>query len=133
MDDLLAKRSIMRPPIVKGALADACLARFPNSALAPHIADLERLLMVTSSAPSALDGIPFGSRLVRSNTLVAVVRSCFSANAALGDMIRRVGPALKEDRVARGAVGGEEVDLVEAVREVVRSADPPARYSQPRY
>ena len=133
MEDIFNPRQVMKPPVVKGALSDAFLAKHPTSALAPHIADLERLMMVNSSAPSDLDAIPFGTTLGRFSTLVAVARAAYAANPDLGGMIRQIGPALQADRAARGGPGSDKTNMTEAVREVLRAAEAPTRSYQPRY
>lgn len=133
MEDVSHAPQVMKPPVVKDAMSDAFLLKHPTSALAPHMASLERLMMLNSSAPSDLDAIPFGTKLGRFSTLVAVARAAYSANPDLGGMIRQVGPALQADRTARGGPDSDSADMTESVREMVRTVEAPTRSYQPRY
>lgn len=124
---------VMKPPVVRKALNDVSGLLHPTSFLSPFLDDLERLLMVTSTAPCALDSIPFASKVSRSALLVATVRTAHAGNPALGEMIRRVLPGLVKDRAARGADAAEADVMVESVREVSRMETVQLRAPRPRY
>lgn len=121
-------RERCKPPVVKRDLHAACAPYWQDRALYPHIEEIERLLMIDADAPLALDQIPVRDSMARSFVLVDVVKNAYSGNQQLlGGFVKRVGGALKTDRVERGASeadSGIEADLESITRRVVISTKP---------
>lgn len=117
----------LKPPVVRQAMQDANAMVWGLRPLGKHIAELERLLMIDADAPIAFDSIPLRGTQLRSKALVDVCTRSFSANPALGSMIRRVGSALKEDRMERAGMT-DDVGMQEAVDKISRQVEVKAGY-----
>lgn len=119
-----------KPPVVRFDIDSACGRIWGTRPLASHLGDLERLLMIDADAPLEFDGIPSKPSKSRSVVLVGGVSRAFNANPALlGMMVKRVGGALKMDRLERNGQAiddaGIEVD-VETIKRVVEVNVKPA-------
>lgn len=127
-DYIADTRMRCKPPVVKQDLHAACAPLWQDRALYPHIGEIERLLMIDADAPIALDQIPVRDSMARSFVLVDVVKNAYSGNQQLlGGFVKRVGGALKTDRVERGASeadSGIEADLESITRTVVVNNKP---------
>lgn len=67
----------------------------------PYMPMMERLLSTDAKAPALLDVLVHQSTAQRSGGLVESLKVCLKDNPGMTQLIQRVGPGLKDDRLER--------------------------------
>lgn len=116
-----------RAPILKVDINAACDLLWAVRPLGTHISELETLMMTSVDAPSMFDGIPLRGSNSRSKTLVDVITKSFSSNPQLAGMLKRVAPAMREDRAARVS-DGDQISIHEAASQISRQIEVKSTY-----
>jgi hypothetical protein len=113
--------TLIKPPVLKTSIDEASSNSWLGRPLTAHLAELEKLLMVNASAPTAFDALPMMSAQKRSPALVGGLVAAKKTNPTLETWVQKFGLALKEDRSMRNAAedtGGVEALVASFTRQI---------------